>query len=126
MTRCTSASFKDRGSAVTAKRRIMRTLRLTSTVSYCEKCDKYHLVAEHRHPLTERWVMILQCLAQGYRDAETAEVVKMSARSVEWSVAEMMKRFYALSRPNLIAIAISLGIINPNDFVPAEEEAKHA
>lgn len=76
--------------------------------------------------MSKRFQTILRYMAQGYRDAEIATMMKMSRRTVEWSIFEMTKRFYALSRPNLVAIAIAIGIIDPNEFVPEEAEKKHA
>lgn len=127
MTLCTAASFDTREKAIDAKRRFLRHYRVRCTASYCEKCDKFHVTmdTQQRGQLSEKSIMILQCLAQGYRARETAEIVGLTDRTVEWMIQEMMKRFYALSRVNLVAIAIALGIVNPNDFVTDVVERKH-
>lgn len=102
-------------------------MRLRTNISHCDECDAYHLNAEHpEKEVPPSSILILQCLAQGYRDAETAKIVSLTVRSVEGKVTNMMKRFAALSRPNLIAITISLGILDPNSFVPHQEERIHA
>lgn len=131
MMRCSSAKFEERTAAIDAKRKLLRVHRLWASVKHCESCDKYHLVAEMPRPeVSKKWTLVLQCLAQGYRDSETSRIVLMTPRSVERSIAEMIKRFSALSRPHLVAIAIALGMIDPNDFVPQEGEhdaaARHA
>lgn len=135
MTRCTRAAFVDRDTAVQAKRILLRQYRDASrrapalSVGYCESCDKYHVIADKtRYPFTDRCVRILECLAQGYRDRETATIVHLTQRTVEWEIGLMMKRFNALSRANLVAIVIALGLINPNTFMPtsSEDEIQHA
>lgn len=124
MMACTNAAYSNRQQAIDAKRRVLRSFKVNTSLAYCEDCDKFHLVAQGKN-INERSVKILQCLAQGFRDRETGEIVGMSPRTVEDIIQDMMKQFYALSRVHLVAIVISLGIISPNEFVPAEEEKNH-
>ena len=133
MKRCARATYANRKCAIDAKRSMLRQYRVSAerplslSVSYCEDCDKYHVIADKSQwPFNERSILILQCIAQGYRDTETSQIVKLTFRTVEFEVGMMMKRFNALSRANLVAIAIALGIINPNEFVPTEDERQHA
>jgi len=109
-----------------AHRTVRKTYQLPSSVRYCESCDRYHVVVEpDRWWNRTRWRDILQYIAQGYRDPEIAPLVKMSAKGVECAVLEITKRLNAMSRPNLVAIAICLGILDPNEFVPAVDEKAH-
>jgi DNA-binding NarL/FixJ family response regulator len=134
MNRCSQASFESRKNAIDAKRSMLRRFRSSHEkapelrIGYCESCDKYHITANTlKYPFTKGSVMILQCIAQGYRDRETAEIVTKTEDTISWEVIMMMRRFNALSRANLVAIVIALGIINPNDFVPiAQEHAVNA
>ena len=133
MTRCTRAAYGDKPAAISARRKLLRQFRDASqkaptlAVAYCEQCDRYHIIADRtRYPFNAQTIRILECVAQGYRDTETADIVSMTKDTVEWHVRSMMKRFAALSRPHLVAISISLGLINPNDFVPEQDERIHA
>lgn len=133
MTRCTRAAYADKSLASNARRKLLRQFRDSSqkaptlSVTYCERCDRYHIIADKtKYPFTQTTVRILECVSQGYRDSETAGIVEMTQDTVEWHIRSMMKRFNALSRPHLVAISISLGLINPNDFVPEQDEKLHA
>ena len=47
----------------------------------------------------------------------------MTERNVSLVVSEfLMEYFQAMSRPHLIAILISLGVIDPSTFIPIEED----
>lgn len=129
MMACTNAAYQNRQQAIDAKRRVLRSFKVNASISYCDQCDKFHVIAQGNGvlgKLTETKVAILQCMAQGFRDRETAEIVGLTMRTVENYTEGMMKQFYALSRAHLVAIIIALGIISPNDFVPAQEERTHA
>ncbi len=123
---CSKAAFAERSDARNAKRVVRQTYRLPSNVVFCERCDQYHVVVESNRCWNRtRWHEILQYVAQGYRDPEIAPLVELSVRGGENAVLEMTKRLNAMSRPNLVAIAICLGILNPNDFVPTVSERNH-
>ncbi len=123
---CTVASNENHHAARNAQRTVRNTYRLPSSVRHCERCDRYHVVVEaDRCWNRKRWREILVYVAQGYRDPEIGPLVKMSAKGVEYAVLEMTKRLNAMSRPNLVAIAICLGILDPNDFVPEFDEKRH-
>lgn len=132
MTRCTRASYDDKAAATTARRKLLRKFGDSAqrapvlAVLYCEDCDRYHIVADKAKYFNERAIRILQYMAQGFRDAEIANIMDLTVDKIDWSVRSMLKRFNALSRTHLMAIAISLGLVNPNDFVPEHDERQHA
>lgn len=120
---CASATWDDRAGATAAKRNIKRTYFINTDVYLCETCDHYHVKQSGgRHPVSDKWQLVLQCLAQGMTLKEISEQVGLTPRSVYWTLNELRDRFYALNRPHLVAISISLGIVNPNIFIPSLEE----
>jgi len=65
-------------------------------------------------------------LAHGFSARHIGPIIGLSQRYTENEIAQMMRYFYALNRTNLVAIAISLGIVNPQEFVPPVTEGSHA
>jgi DNA-binding CsgD family transcriptional regulator len=126
---CNAATFPTRAEAARHRRALIRTRGVFVAVVHCEECDAFHFSNEEaqRYPFNSRRSLdVLRCLAQGFRDAETSEIVGYTPRTVEDVIARWSKRLGAQSRPHLVAIAIALGFLNPNDFVPAERERLHA
>lgn len=123
---CTRASYPDRRAGLSAKRAIRRTYSANAAIFHCGVCDRYHVDMEiGRYPVSEAWQELLQCIAQGMTNEEiTTRTRYTTKRSIEWAIEEMMQRFYALNRTHLIAIAIALGIVDPQSFVPPIQE-KH-
>ncbi len=123
-TTCTRASYPDKRSGAAAKRAITRVYKANTSVYHCDDCDRYHINVEvGRYPVSESWQELLQYLAQGMTNDEILERTHYKTkRSLEWAIDEMMHRLYALNRTHLIAIAISLGIVDPNTFVPPLEK----
>lgn len=123
---CTRASYPDKRSGAAAKRAITRVYKANTSIYLCGLCDRYHVNVEvGRYPVSESWQELLQCVAQGMTNEEiTSRTNYKTKRSIEWAIEEMKHRFYALNRTHLIAIAISLGIVDPSTFVPAIQE-KH-
>lgn len=123
---CTVAHYKDRQSASRVKRKVLRSMNIHTNVSYCSMCDCYHVDATGRkNDFSPTQLEILRYLAEGYTDIEISSLINIQWRGVEASITRMKQRLYALSRTNLVAIAISLGIVDPNDFVPQEKEKMH-
>lgn len=122
--RCRSASYATLEEADRASRKLLKELFVTSVSVRCDRCDRFHLSTQNiEKEIPDKGLIILQCLAQGYTDIETGQIVNLRARLVEGKVTDMKKRFNALSRSNLVAITIALGIIDPvaclpHSFVP--------
>ncbi len=123
MSACYALTFTEKGEAVEVKRKLIRNRRLNTTVTYCTECDKYHVVADvSNSPVDKDWLLILNRIAQGFQAKEIAPELKVDERRVEYITNKMMKHFYALSRANLVAIGISLGLVDPSIFVPGEDD----
>ena len=118
---CLAEAFTDPKLPRQAQRRIFKDFRLSAECYYCEECNAYHVRAILPNKRHRR---ILELLAEGYRDADIARQVGMTPRTVGWVVGELSKQFYSLNRPNLVAIVIALGIVNPQTFVPSVQEPK--
>jgi hypothetical protein len=124
---CTAASYGERDEAVHAKQRVTKTYKMPAAIRFCEDCERYHVDARPgEHLINEKRRKILYYLAQGYRQPDIGPLVGGHLGGVEDAIREMRERFYALNNVNLVAIVISLGIINPNDFVPKIEERSQA
>lgn len=120
---CTVPPYQNETAGRAASRAIRRTYKANTNLYLCEHCDTYHVAVEiGRYPVSESWQRVLECLAQGMTREETGTETGLGPRGVDWAIEEMRKRFYALNRPNLVAIAIALGIVDPNKFVPSVKE----
>lgn len=119
MTRCSRARFATKPEARQKRRELIRTLKLTTVTTYCESCDLYHVVAETQQTkLHPSWIPLLNYMAKGYNDTEIANMTGMALGTILYHVGYMKRHFYALSRANLVAIGIALGLVDPNEFVP--------
>ncbi len=126
MSVCVRASWKTQQLAMLARRRMESRFRVRLSCALCERCDCYHVnVVERSSPLGKRWRTILVLLAHGFSARHIGPLIGLSQRYTENEIAQMMRYFYALNRTNLVAIAISLGIVNPQEFVPPVTEGNH-
>lgn len=96
-----------------------RYVRLRCRVAYCEDCDGYHVVYHDDYALLdERHRTILEKVASGLRDVEIAKDLGITPKQVEHAVTRLCRRLNAMTRANLVAIAVALAIINPTPFIP--------
>lgn len=94
------------------------------TPIHCGTCDKYHLSLRGQNP---EWMQMVRLAAQGFTQEEIArQIGRASKKAVAVEFVQIRRHFYALSIPNLVAICISLGLIDPTEFVPKLEEPHHA
>lgn len=121
-----SAAYPDRREANSVKRNLQRRYKLSVSIYLCETCDKFHLTKSGRANIAERPMKVLRMLAQGFQREEIAQDTGIPANSVHWYTKELIHHFSALNTAHLVAISISLGILNPNEFVPALTERNHA
>ena len=116
----------DRDNASANKRHVERFLRLRCKLTFCSGCDGYHVLYDDGGGMYEkmdaRHRRILEMVAMGLRDPEIAADLGISVKQVEHAVTRLSRRLNAISRPNLVAIAVALGIINPNAFIAATKE----
>lgn len=109
-----------------SKRAVQRFMRLRCKVEHCLACDAYHvLFADDYALMDELHLSVLTKLAMGLRDKEIADDLQLSRKRVTHAVDRLMSRLNAISRPNLVAISVALGIINPTSYI-AETKEGHA
>ena len=96
------------------------------SVYQCEKCDQYHLRANStKMHLPKRAIEVLRLIALGYTTREIAERIGISFKTTEWYSAALKEAFNAMSSPHLVFICTALGVLDPNDGVPALTEVCH-
>jgi len=110
---CAQPSFDSPANAH-ALRRVANKHRLRCAYYLCSRCDKYHVRSSMPNPTHQR---VIELVSEGYRDREIADLTGMTKYTVQRLVNDFAREVYALNRPHLIAICISLGIINPHSFV---------
>lgn len=109
--------------AEASRRAVQTVLRLRSRVSFCDDCDAFHVLFSDDYALLdELHSAVLTKIAMGLRDPEISADLGISLKQVEHAVGRLMSRLNAISRTNLVAIAIALGIINPNAFIALTKE----
>ena len=122
---CVIPAYEESVARVTC-RATERLMRLRCAIMFCEACDGYHVVydnSRHRNErIDETHLRILEMLAMGMRDYDIGVDLNLTRKQVSRAVARLMVTLNAFNRPNLIAICITLGIINPSAFVPALKE----
>jgi DNA-binding CsgD family transcriptional regulator len=79
-----------------------------------------HMVAscDGRH-LTKREIDILRCVAMGMGARQAALVLRISHRTTEYHLAEMMRRTSARNRAELVARSYVAGILLSEEWPPA-------
>ncbi len=123
--RCSGSAYAKREDARQALGSLPRPLlaRRRPIAAYCDQCDKYHLVISEQR---KDWVELVRLVAQGFTYDEISKMLgNASQKVVKMRLMKIRRHFYALSNPNLVAICISLGIIDPSEFVPKREEPQH-
>lgn len=120
---CSTASYTTKDRALSVRRQIRRTTNIATKIRYCDRCDRYHISTDGRPAsYTPRMIEFLKLCAAGYRQSEIAKILGVSERTVEWNIDELKQRLYAFSSAHLVAIAISIGVLDPNEFVPSLEK----
>lgn len=124
--RCSGSAYANREDARGALERLPRSmlLRRRPIAAYCDRCDKYHLVISEQR---KEWIDLVKLVAQGFTYDEIAKMMGNTTRhALKMQLMSIRRHFYALSNPNLVAICISLGLIDPSEFVPKREDPHHA
>jgi DNA-binding CsgD family transcriptional regulator len=102
-----------------ARKAYLRNYRLGVRVRRCGECDGYHTSATASQlRLPKKMLAVLREIALGYTTLEIAEHVGLSPESVNTYAYTLRTTFDALNSAHLVAIAISLGLVSPNEFVP--------
>lgn len=123
---CTQAAYESKADAHDARRLIKRSHGIHTMVRYCERCDQYHIEAElGRLKMVKRAMEVLRLKGQGFTRREIGRIVGASEAAMRNYDRILFKVFDANSAPHLIAIAIAVGVISPNEFVPEVTERNH-
>lgn len=116
---CTAAAFPDEASAKRVRSALERRKYAPVRVYLCDKCDGYHFrgtAPDLRLP--KKLGRILHLAALGFDAKTTAEMTGNSFYSVVRQRSYLCQWFGALNIPHLVATAIALGYLQPNDFIP--------
>ncbi len=123
--KCVVPAYDER-TANLRKRQVTTFMRLRCRTRYCTDCEAFHVVYHDEYaPMDERHKAVLEKIAMGLRDHEIASDLQITTKQVEHAINRIMSRLNAMSRPNLVAIAIALGIINPSAFIAAVTQENH-
>lgn len=109
--------------AKTARAYVKRTWKLPVCVTHCERCDGYHLRANAKSlglgPVRKK---IANLFAQGFTTREIAAEMNLTSRGVEWHMDGLRSQLSAMNITHLTMILVSLGLIDPHEFVPPIKE----
>jgi DNA-binding NarL/FixJ family response regulator len=75
-----------------------------------------------QYPVLTRWKKIIELIAQGFGRQAIAKELGVTPYAADHQITHILNHFYATNRAHLVAIAVSLGIIDPRSFVPKVEE----
>lgn len=123
---CTAAAFPDQSEARRMRRALDRRKFPPVQVYLCEKCDRYHFRGSS--PDLKIWKTmsrVLKLCAMGFDQRTISEMTGYSKHCVEDVLYQLRQYFGALNRPHLVSIAISLGYLDPNDFIPPVIDKEH-
>jgi DNA-binding CsgD family transcriptional regulator len=70
-------------------------------------------ILEERARLTVREWDCLRMLAQGYREAETAELLNISKSTLRFHIENIVRKFGSRNRTHAVAMAAQLGLLGP-------------
>lgn len=119
-----AATFPTKQEAFEAKKYLRKSRRLRAQLKLCGFCDCYHIVSKPSLDLhiTNRAIETLVLVAHGFTNRQVAEMMGTAVSTTTWYIQELLYAFGANNAANLVAIAISLGVINPSEFVRPLEE----
>lgn len=116
---CTVAGYESAEIAAQARKHIKRVYRAQTTCALCERCDLYHVTVKiGQYPVLTRWKTIIELIAQGLGRQAIAKELGVTPYAADHQITHILNHFYATNRAHLVAIAVSLGIVSPNSFVP--------
>jgi DNA-binding CsgD family transcriptional regulator len=80
---------------------------------YLAEFGQNSTVAEERARLTLREWDCLRTLAQGYREAEAAELLQISKSTLRFHIENVVRKFGCRNRTHAVALAAQLGLLGP-------------
>ena len=81
--------------------------------NYAAQAGQDQSIVEERARLTLREWDCVRMLAQGYRDAEAAELLQISKSTLRFHVENVVRKFGCKNRAHAIAMAAQLGLLGP-------------
>jgi DNA-binding CsgD family transcriptional regulator len=128
----TTVAYLDRKEVNGVQKDLAHRLQLFVSTYYCGRCDAYHLYTSPAS-INAFDYEVLKMLALGYNSNEIAEKLdpqqprgsRGRSRKVRTAIQRAITRFYAMNQTHLVAIAITLGILDPREFVPTIKEPTH-
>jgi DNA-binding CsgD family transcriptional regulator len=107
---CIRISYKTAAEAREAHRTAKSHFGMPLKAVLCKTCATWHL--SFPHALTARELAVLRELAFGFRDHEIGQSLGLTKWQVVRTHRELTNKLGALSRGHLIAVAVSIGVIN--------------
>jgi DNA-binding CsgD family transcriptional regulator len=120
----TVVSFPTKPEARSRHKTLAERISIFTSVVHCETCDQYHILVTD-DSLGDREYEVLRMLARGFLRDEIAKEIGWTPWQVNNFQKALYQRLYVFTRPHLVAIAISLGMLDPADFIPALTERNH-
>jgi len=123
---CTAATFPDMPAARRTREALERRKFPPVQVYLCGKCDRYHFRGSS--PDLRMWKTmsrVLHLCALGFTAATIAEMTGYTKFTVKRALEDLRQWFGALNMAHLVAIAIALGYLDPNEFIPPVIDKEH-
>lgn len=123
---CTVAGYPTEHIAAQARKHVKTLYHAETTCALCETCDRYHVrVKIGKYPVLTRWKKTIELIAQGLDRPSIARELGISHYAAAHIINRILGHFYASNSAHLVAIAVSLGIVEPNSFTPQVGEKDH-
>ena len=116
---CTAAAFADASSAERTRRELAKRKFPPVQIYLCGTCDRFHF--RGATPDMRIWKTdgrILRLCAMGFNTETIVEMTGYTKFTVHRRLYVLRQYFGALNLPHLVSIAISLGYLDPTEFIP--------
>lgn len=127
MSTCVAVRYDTPEAAKAARKQYLRDYHLATNVYMCNNCESFHVVGnKSRIRLPKKAWEVLRLVAMGYSLTEISKNTGLNWYTARWYVEELRAVFDALNSAHLVCIAMRLGVLDPNEFVPPLVERTHA
>jgi DNA-binding CsgD family transcriptional regulator len=123
---CTAATFTAESDAEHTRRELAKRKFPPVQVYLCEKCDHFHF--RGTSPDLRIWKTmgkVLRLCAMGFTADTIVEMTGYTRFTVYDALRQIRQEFGALNLPHVVAIAIALGYLEPNEFIPPVADKEH-
>jgi DNA-binding CsgD family transcriptional regulator len=103
------------------QRKIRRHLVLQVSVYLCSFCDGFHFLYPKRRDrvkIDDCMKRVLLMISLGHNSREIAEDLGISVRNAERKREDLLYALGCNSSAQLVAVAISIGLIDPREYLP--------